>query len=141
MIFTMSSLRDVHEYYDWVLNAKQPLLNRLYNFSALENGWVISTTGGTAVKALVQDDGSTRLMGTITGSGKTANAILTIPATHRPIELGTTQSYILFTTSNTSGTLNPVVLRYTYSTSVLDLYGAPAVLIDIPLNLSIPPRI
>lgn len=139
---SISNLRNKYFYYDCILDATQPIVNRLQNYPTLLNGWTISVnSGGTTVKALALEDGGVRIYGSIDGSAKTANTILNIPATHRPTELGTTQSYMLFQVSSSNGTSVPVVLRYFYGTGDLELFTTPPNLGNILINIVIPPRI
>lgn len=138
----ISDLRNPYIYYDCILDAMQPLVNRTVNFPSLLNGWVISTaSGGTTVKAIANPDGSTTLVGSITGTAKTGNVILNIPTANRPTEVGSTQTYILLNTKSQNGTGGDVVLRYYYTTGDMEIFVEPTNLANILINLTIPQRV
>ena len=138
----LTSLRNRYYYYDCILDANQVLEQRVYNVPTLLNGWTTQTTsGGNTVKVIAQDDGSTQIIGSVGGTSKTANAIFTIPASHRPAEYSTTQAYILLSTTTTTGTINTVFMRYFYATGSFELLTGAANLDNVLINLNIPPRI
>lgn len=136
-----SNLRNKYFYYDCILDATQPLVNRQRDYISLLNGWTISTnSGGTKVSVIAQEDGSLRFKGSIDGSAKTANTILNVPATHRPTELGTSDAFYLIQTASGNGTSVPVVLRYYYASGDLELYVTSANLVNLLVNFVVPPR-
>lgn len=136
----LKNIKNKYFYYDCILDKVQPLLASLAIINPV-NGWSANTANEPNIGAIALDDGSTFLVGALYGTVKTSNVALTVPTSHRPIELGVTQASCVLRAVNIADGVN-VLFKYTYSNGELELMttNPPATLGNVLLNFTIPPR-
>lgn len=136
----LKNVRNNYFYYDCILDKVQPLLSRLAIITP-SNGWSANAANEPNIGAIALDDGSTFLGGALYGTVKTSNVALTVPTSHRPIELGVTQASCVLRAVNIADGVN-VLFKYTYSNGELELMVTTpvATLGNVLLNVVIPSR-